>query len=252
VLLAATMALLAATPTQAELVAEGGLFADFQGDLKPKALPRHGVAPIGVWVDGTIKALPGETPPAVRQIKIELNRYGVLDVQGLPVCPKAMIATTNSEAALQRCKAALVGTGSFLAESEYPEQGSFPSSGRLLAFNGREGGKPVLYAHVYGTKPLESTRIITFKISRGHGSYGTVLTGELPTTLNPHGFIKKIRLSLHRRYRYRGKPRSYLAAGCPAAKGFSGAVFPFARASLAFSDGRVLRGTMTRTCRAKG
>jgi hypothetical protein len=250
--LAAAVALLVAAPTRAELVAEGGLFANFQGDLRPKALPRHGVAPISVWVDGTIKTLSGESPPAVREIKIELNRYGVLDVEGLPTCPKASIATTNAEIALQRCKAALVGTGSFLAESEYPEQGSFPSSGRLLAFNGSEKGKPVLYAHVYGTKPLESTRIITFEISRGHGSYGTILTGALPATLNPHGFIKKIGLSLHRKYRYRGERHSYLSAGCPAAKGFPGAVFPFARASLTFSDGRVLHGTMTRTCRAKG
>jgi hypothetical protein len=251
-LLAMAVVLLAAAPVRAELVAEGGLFANFKGDLKPKSLPRQGVAPVSVWVDGTIKTLSGDSPPALRQIKIELNRYGVLDVQGLPTCPKAMIATTNGEAALERCKAALVGSGSFLAESEYPEQGSFPSSGRLLAFNGRERGKPVLYAHVYGTKPLESTRIITFEISRGHGSYGTVLTGDLPPTLNPHGFIKRISLSLHRRYRFRGERRSYLSAGCPAAKGFPGAVFPFARASLSFSDGRVLRGTMTRSCRAKG
>lgn len=251
-LLATATTLLAAAPARAELVAEGGLFANFQGDLTPKALPRHGLAPIGVWINGTIKTLSGESPPALRQIKIELNRYGVLDVRGLPTCPKARIATTSREVALERCRAALVGQGSFLAESEYPEQGSFPSSGQLLAFNGRERGKSVLYAHVYGTKPLESTRIITFRISRGHGSYGTVLTGDLPPTLNPHGFIKRIGLSLHRRYRLRGERRSYLAAGCPAAKGFPGAIFPFARASLTFSDGRVLRGTMTRTCRAKG
>jgi hypothetical protein len=251
-LLAAVVALLAAAPARAELIAEGGLFADFQGDLRPKALPRHGLAPIGVWINGTIKTLSDSAPPALREIKIELNRYGVLDVEGLPTCPKDRIATTNRETALRRCGSALVGTGSFLAESEYPEQGSFPSAGKLLAFNGREGNAPVLYAHVYGTTPLESTRIITFRITHGHGSYGTVLTGDLPPTLNPHGFIRRIGLSLHRKYRVGGERHSYLAAGCPAAPGFTSAVFPFARASLTFSDGRALRATMTRSCRARG
>ena len=246
---AVALSLLAAAPAGAELVAHGGLFANFKGGLTPEALPRTSVAPIAVTIDGTIKSLTGGSPPAVRQIKIELNRYGVLDVEGLPTCPKARIAATNDVIALRRCRSALVGTGLFEAESEYPEQGSFPSSGGILAFNGREHGKPVLYAHVHGTEPLESTRIITFRISRGKGSYGTVLSGALPPSLNPHGFIKRIALRLHRNYRYRGKRHSYLSAGCPAPKNFPGAVFLFARASLSFSDGRVLRGTMTRSCR---
>ena len=246
--LAVALSLLSAAPAGAELVAYGGLFANFKGGLTPKALPRDAVAPISVTIDGSIKTLTGESPPALREIKIELNRYGVLDVEGLPTCPKARIAAINADKALQRCRPALVGGGLFFAESEYPEQGSFPSSGRILAFNGREHGRPVLYAHVYGINPLESTRILTFDISQGHGSFGTVLTGALPPSLNPQGFIKRLVLRLHRNYRYRGERHSYLSAGCPAPKGFPGAVFQFARASLSFSDGRVLRGTMTRSC----
>ena len=46
----------------------------------------------------------------------------------------------------------------------------------------------------------------------------------------------------------RGKPRSYLSAGCPAPVGFPGAVFPLARASFGFADGRVLSATMQRSC----
>jgi hypothetical protein len=251
-LLGAALSLLAAAPAGAELVAHGGLFADFQGGLTPTALPRDSVAPISVYIDGTVKTLSGESPPALRTIKIELNRLGVLDVEGLPTCPKAQIAATSDVIALKRCRSALVGGGSFLAESEYPEQGSFPSSGRILAFNGREHGRTVLYAHIYGTEPLESTRIITFGISHGHGSFGTVLTGQLPPTLNPKGFIRNLVLRLHRNYRYQGRRHSYLSAGCPAPPGFPGAVFPFARATLVFADGRALRATMTRSCRAKG
>jgi hypothetical protein len=250
--LAAALALLAAPPAGAELVLHGDLFVSFEGNLAPKALPRHSLAPISVWIDGTVKTVSGESPPALRQIKIELNRHGVLDFEGLPSCSKARLAATSDTIALRRCRKALVGGGSFLAASDYPEQQTFPSSGRILAFNGIEAGRHVIFAHVYGTKPLESTRIITFRIGRSGGAYGTVLTGVVPASLNPQGFIKRISLRLERTYRFRGERHSYLSAGCPAPEGFTNALFPFARASMKFSDGRVLRGTLTRSCRAKG
>jgi hypothetical protein len=250
--LTVALALSSVATVSAELVAHGDLFVNFKGGLAPKVLPRHSLAPITVWIDGTVRTLSGEAPPALRGIRIELNRHGKLDVEGLPTCPKERIASTNDVVALRRCGDAQVGSGGFFAASDYPEQGEFPSAGKILAFNGKEGGKPVIYAHVYGTRPLESTRIITFRISRRGGAYGTVLAANLPAALNPKGFIKNISLRLHRNYRYRGQQHSYLSAGCPAPSGFTAAVFPFARASMTFSDGRGLSGTMTRTCRARG
>jgi hypothetical protein len=250
--IAAALFLSLVSPAGAELVAHGDLFVSFQGGLSPQALPRNELAPITVVIDGTIKTLSGESPPALRQIQIELNRHGVMDTEGLPTCTKDQIASTPDSVALSRCKPALIGTGSFLANTNYPEQIEFPTSGKILAFNGEDKGRPVIFAHVYGTKPLASTRIITFKIQRKGGAYGTVLTGVLPPALNRYGFIKNISLKLHRNYTYKGKRHSYLSAGCPAPKGFPGAVFPFARASMSFSDGRALVGTLLRSCRVKG
>ena len=85
-LLAAALLLSIATSADAELVERGGLFVRFQGGLAPTALPRDSLAPISVSVDGTVKTLSGERPPALRRISIELNRGGVLDPRGLPVC----------------------------------------------------------------------------------------------------------------------------------------------------------------------
>ena len=84
-LLAAALLLSIATSADAELVERGGLFVRFQGGLAPTALPRDSLAPISVSVDGTVKTLSGERPPALRRISIELNRGGVLDPRGLPV-----------------------------------------------------------------------------------------------------------------------------------------------------------------------
>jgi hypothetical protein len=241
-----------ALPARAELVEHGGLFVNFKGGLEPTELPRTSRAPIGVSVVGVVKTLSGERPPALRRIVIALNRGGVLDAQGLPRCRRDQIKAASASDALAACRDALVGTGSYLARTAFPEQGAFPSNGKILAFNAVVDGHQAILAHVYGTDPVPITRIIVFDITRTGGTYGTVLSGELPVSVNRYGYVKRIGLSLFRRYSYRGHPRSYLSAACPAPAGFPAAVFPFARASMSFADGRTLSSTLTRSCRVRG
>lgn len=251
-LFAAALLFATAAPAGAELVERGDLFVRFQGGLAPTALPRDSLAPIAVSVDGTVKTLSGERPPALRQISIALNRGGVLDSRGLPVCRLDELISTADEQALANCGDALVGRGSYLAKTAFPEQLTFPSAGQILAFNAVVGGRPAIFAHIYGTEPVAMTRIITFHIRRGRGAYGTVITGALPPTLNRYGYVKRINLRLHRRFVRGGERRSYLAASCPAPAGFPGAAFPFARAAMTFADGRTLTSTLTRSCRVRG
>jgi hypothetical protein len=250
--LAVSLLLAIAAPAEAELVQHGDLFVRFEGGLSPTALPRDSLAPISVSVDGAIRTLSGERPPALRRISIELNRGGVLDPAGLPVCRMDELVSTPDRQALANCGGALVGSGSYLASTAFPEQLAFPSAGHILAFNAVVDGRPAILAHVYGTEPVAITRIIVFRIRHGRGAYGTTLTGALPPSLNHYGYIKHIDLSLHRRFSYRGEARSYLSAACPAPPGFPGAVFPFARASMAFADGRTLSSTLTRSCQVRG
>lgn len=249
---AAALLVLSTVPSaQAELVEHGDLFVKFKGGLAPTALPRNSLAPVSVSVDGTVRTLSGDRPPALRQISIELNRGGVLDSQGLPVCRYNELVSTPDSQALANCRSALVGSGGYLANTAFPEQLAFPSNGHILAFNSVIGGKPAILAHVYGTDPVAITRIITFHIRHSNGDFGTVLSGSLPPTLNRYGYIRHIYLNLHRRYSYRGQRRSYISAACPAPAGFPGAVFPFARASMAFADGRTLSSTLTRSCKVR-
>lgn len=240
-----------AVPARAELVEHGDLFVRFTGGLVPTKLPRDSRAPIEVSVQGTVKTLSGERPPALRRISIELNRGGVLDSRGLPVCRREDLASTGDGQALANCGDALVGRGSYLANTAFPEQLAFPAAGRILAFNARVGGRPAILAHIYGTEPVATTRIVTFRIQRRRGAFGTILSGSLPPSLNRYGYVRRIDLSFFRRFEYRGQPRSYLSAACPAPAGFPGAVFPFARASMGFDDGRTLSSTLTRSCRVR-
>jgi hypothetical protein len=237
---------------QAELIEHGGLFVRFSGGITPDALPRLSRAPISVRISGTVKTLSGERPPALRRIAIAINRGGRLDTRGLPVCREDQIDPSSTEEALAACGSALVGEGRFDAAVAFPEQSSFPSHGRIVAFNAVVDGRRAILAHVYGRKPVPITRIIIFRIRETPGTFGTVLNGSLPASVNRYGYVKSLSLSLHRNYTYRGRPHTYLSAACAAPAGFSGATFSFAHASMTFADGRTLASTLTRSCRVRG
>jgi hypothetical protein len=241
----------AAQVVQAELIERGDLFVHFSGGIAPQALPRTRLAPIAVSVGGTIKTLSGERPPALRQIRIELNRDGHLDTRGLPSCRYGQLVAASPAKALRACGPALVGDGEYRARTAFPEQDVFPSEGRILAFNAGRGGHREILAHVYGNDP-PLTRVIVFHVHERSGPFGTVISGDLPTAVNHYGYVVGIWLSLHRRFRYRGRSHSYISAACAAPAGFARALFPFARASMTFADGRTLSSTLTRSCRVSG
>src|SRR5215469_11714129 len=95
--------LLVVSGAEAELVERGDLFIKFQGGIEPTALPRGERAPITVGIDGTIRTLSGEHPPALRFISIAINRGGQIDTKGLPRCRRGQLEPATSEQALEAC-----------------------------------------------------------------------------------------------------------------------------------------------------
>jgi len=249
---AASILALGASLARADVTEHGKLLVAFNGGIAPAALPRGTPAPIAVSVGGTIKSLSGESPPALRKIEIALNRGGHLDNRGLPVCHLSQIQPSSKAEALKACAPALVGGGSYVASTAFPEGIAFPSQGRILVFNTVIGGQPAIFAYAYGNTPVPTTRVIVFRIHSAGGTYGTVLTGLLPATINRHGYLTSLQLSLHRNFIYHGRPRTYLSATCAAPAGFPGATFPFARVSMSFDDGRNLGTTLVRSCKVRG
>jgi hypothetical protein len=249
-LCAALIVLAAAALARAETVRKGTLQVAFAGSLSPKSLPREGVAPISVSVGGHVSTTDGSSPPQLRRITIEINRNGQLDYRGLPVCGLDQIQPSSNQGALASCHRSLVGEGSFSAEVKLPQQAPFPSNGKVLAFNGTDHGRPVIFAHVYGTEPVPTSYTLTMKIQRAKGTFGTKLVISLPEVTTNVGFVTGIDMTLQRRFTYRGERHSYLSAACPAPKGFPGAVFPLARISFAFAGRKPLGTTLTRDCKA--
>jgi hypothetical protein len=243
---------LAAPSASAELTREGNVQLAFDAEIAPKALPRAGVAPVSVGFSGQIATVDGSSPPQLRKVSIAINRHGRLDTKGLPTCRLDEIQPATTAGALAACGDARVGEGSFSADVVIPEQSPFPSDGEVVAFNGVQGGKPVIFAHVYGTEPIPTSFTLPLKVSRAKGRFGTVLSATLPNVTSSVAVITGLSLHLHRTYSFKGERHSYLAAGCPAPKGFPGTLYPLARASFDFAAAPTLTTTLTRSCQARG
>jgi hypothetical protein len=252
----AALALLAlaaiATTATAAVVQQGNLRITVLAQVQPYKLPQVGTAPIAVFVSGHIDTPAGGIPPQLRKMTIQVNRFGLLQSKGLPTCSLPEVQPASDERALSQCGDALVGSGKLYANVVFPDQRPYPTRGRLLIFNGRVKGKPVLFAHIYTQIPFATSFVITFQIKHIHkGSYGTELSASLPGALGDWGFIDRLKLTLKRKYTYKGDQLSYFNAGCPAPKGGKVASFPLARASFQFSEARKISLTVNKSCGVK-
>ncbi len=249
----AVLVALGAAIANAEIARKGKLQVKVSAKLAPRSLPRDGTAPISVFFSGAISTTDESQPPQLKQLRIEINRHGRLDYTGLPVCHPEEIQPASTGRALAACRRSLVGQGTFWASVIFAGQAPYPTKGRLLVFRGESKGRPVLLGQIYSAHPFATSFLIPFSISNvGHGTYGTVLTASLPGALGNWGYVTAIEMKLSRRYTYRGSTHSFISAGCPAPKGFPGAVFPLARTSFRFDGGRQVTSALTRTCRVRG
>src|SRR6202789_2317826 len=233
----------------AATIQQGNLRIGVLAQVLSYKLPRTEKAPIAVFVSGHVGMPTGEVPPQLQAMTVKVNRHGLLQSKGLPTCTLAQIKTASDERALKQCGDALVGSGRFWANVVFPAQRPYPTRGRLLIFNGEVKGKPVLSAHIYTPQPFASSFDITFSIRKIHqGPYGTELSASLPQALGNWGFVDRIKLTLRRKYSYRGRQLSYFNASCPAPKGTGAVSFPLAQASFAFSEGRAVSLRVQKSC----
>ena len=235
----------------AEVVQHAGIRLGFTAAMAPKRLPRHGMAPVAVSFDTTLTGI-GGPPPMLRRLSLGINREGRLQSKGLPRCRAAQIQPTTTADALRACGPALVGSGHFSAQVGFTGEAPFPSNGKVLAFNGSEDGRPAILLHVYGTDPAPTSYTFPLLIGHARGTFGTTLNAELPETAGTSGYITGLSLRLERTYRFAGRRRSFLSAGCPAPKGFPSVVFPLARARLGFAGTTKISATLTGSCEAIG
>ncbi|MFL5897844.1 MAG: hypothetical protein ACJ76D_05215 [Solirubrobacterales bacterium] len=250
VLMALAALLLVFVATAAGVVVQDGtLRITVHTQISPTKLPRDAPAPISVFVVGHVASAVGGIPPQLERMDIKVNRHGLLQRQGLPVCRTAQIKTATTQKALRLCAPALIGSGRFWAHIVLPDQPPYPTHGRLLIFNGRDGSSPLVLAHIFTSNPFPSSFVIAFSIRRIHqGAYGTELSATLPQALGSWGYVDRIKLNLGRRYTFGGEKLSYFNASCPAPAGTDRASFPLALSTFYFEAGRALRANVVKAC----
>lgn len=242
--LALASLLVLALPAAGEVVQKQGVRVAVVGSLAPQRLPRHGSVPVSVGVSGKIGFSNRATPPQLKRLSIAINRQGRFSFKGIPNCRIGRIDPSTTAQAMAACGSSLIGEGHFSADVRLPEQSPFPSEGKLLAFNGKVRGERAIFAHIYGTQPVDTSYVLPFLITHTSGTFGTTLEASLPQATGEWGFVTGISLKLNR--------RGFISAGCPAPEGISEAVFPMVRTSFGFAGGLKMSQTLNRSCKPSG
>jgi hypothetical protein len=250
---AAVLCFAVASLATAATIQDGGLRITVLSQVQPYKLPRKGTAPIAVFVGGSLKNASGGIPPQLNKLDVKVNRHGLLQSKGLPYCGIDQIQPASTERALEACGPAVIGSGQFWAHIVLAGQEPYPTHGRLLIFNGKKKGKPALLAHIYTSNPFNASFVISFSIRKIHqGPYGTELKASFPDALGSWGYVDRIKLTLKRKYTYKGKQLSYFNAGCPAPGNAPRTVFPLAYVSFSFAGREDMGASVPKSCGVRG
>jgi|SRR5215203_1354355 len=233
--------------SQAEVEQKDNLRVTFDADFAPHRLPRDRSAPVTVEIEGKIETIDGTHPPSLRWLEIDLHRSGRIFSAGLPTCSAPSLQSTSTRDAIERCGRSRIGGGSFSATVKLGKD--IPTTGQIIAFNSRKGGRQSVLLHLFADAPVRFTLVVPLTIGhRQDGQFGTVLRAKIPRLGGDLGSITAIQLKIGRRYSYRGKRRSYASAACGAPDPLHGGPFPFARANLRFEEHPKIQMTLVRYC----
>lgn len=227
-------------------VVAGPVEVEFNGGFRPKALSRKKPTPIKFFLSGKIAKTGGGHPPALREFNVETDRNGSIQTKGYPVCKPGRIQATNTRRALEACRKALVGRGTATAEIELLGQNPVLAKSALLVFNGgTRGGRTTLYVHAYISIPVPAAIVTTVKIRKvRRGRYGLEAISKIPPIAGGAGSVKFFKLTIDKKYRYRGRRVSVLTAKCRDGK-------LQARGEAVFEEGTRAKAEVLRTCRPK-
>jgi hypothetical protein len=117
----------------------------------------------------------------------------------------------------------------------------------VTAFNGvPNGGKPVVILHTYGTSPIQTTLVLVGTVTTTNKEgYGPRLDLEIPKIAGGTGALTDFQVTIAKKYKYKGKPASFISAKCPNSKKLK------TRSVFTFKDGQTSNPTYKQTCTQK-
>ncbi len=192
----------------------------------------------------TTTASNGVPVPANRAV-LDFDKNVKLYTRGIPTCTNAKLQNTTTSQAKGACPNAVVGSGK--ATVLIPVGTTvFTENVIVTAFNGvPQGGKPVLLVHTFGSTPVQVSTILTGVISNyNKRGYGPRLDVQIPPIAGGTASLTHFQTKVNRKYKYRGKRRSYVSAKC-ANKRLK------YRGAFTFADGQTLTPTGVQRCKQK-
>ncbi len=237
----ATLVVAAAASGRGALVEVNNLVLRADGAFEPRKLPRASFAPLEFEGRASIVSKDGTRPVPLRQVVVDFDHDGRVDSVGLPTCPPERIANATVEEARRLCKGAIVGRGKVAATIAL-STGLIEASSPLTIFNGPPlAGQPSAVLHAHFTEPGTQTFAIPVPIERRRGEFRYRVTIDLPPIAAGLGSLSLIEVKIGKRFKFKGKSRSYVSARCS-----DNLLRTHGRFS--FEDGTVIDGSVTKFC----
>ncbi|HEV7399154.1 MAG TPA: hypothetical protein VGN84_02685 [Solirubrobacterales bacterium] len=226
-----------------EVVRVGNLFFRDNGGISPMKLPRHENVPISANLNGRYGTIDGSHPPAITSVVADFDKTIQIDAKGLPTCREGQLTARSTADAEKACSEAIVGTGEGEVEVAFPEQTPFTAKGPIVLFNGGiHGGTTRLLIHTYVAVPAPTAVVVPVELTRIHrGHYGIHAVARIPRIAGGFGSVTRFRLTIDRKFTYKGKKESYLTARCPTGH-------YYAEGKILFADGSRLKITHALPC----
>ncbi|HEU4738752.1 MAG TPA: hypothetical protein VFS54_06690 [Solirubrobacterales bacterium] len=231
---------------RAVIIEAGTMVLRIDGGVSPKALPKHGLAPVTIHGSGALKTIDGSHPPALRTAIIDADKDLVVNVEGLPTCKIGQLRAVETERAEAACGDAIVGRGSATVEVAFPEQPPIRSTGPLVIFNaGERNGVTTFIGHAYVSVPAPTAVVGTAKVTRiKKGAFGLHVMVDVPPIAGGAGSVVAASIKLGRKYTSKGESRSVFSGSCSNGR-IEG------RGTFKYADGSSLSGGFPETCVAK-
>lgn len=243
---AAAIGLIGAATAFALRLNAGNIVVVADGGFTPTTMSKTKLTPITIHGYGKLSTLDGTLPPVLERIIFWFDKHGSVETRGLPVCTTARLKATTTPQARALCPGAIVGTGFGKAIVQFPESAPIPASSPITIFNGPpKHGNPTVIAHAHLTVPAPTTFLVPIEIQKVHdGRYGYKTNARIPRIAGGSGVPIYGRLSIGRKWTYKGKKMSYLNAYCP-----DGHLQ--AKGQFRFKDSTVMEGTFVKGCKGK-
>jgi hypothetical protein len=215
--LAVVLVAAAAATAKWTTVRVGNLVFKIEGQLAPRAFPRHEFAPASFRTRGRIATADGSHPPALREGIVYIDRNGAFDARGLPVCRAGQLQARDTRAARRVCGDAIVGTGLGSAEIAFAEQRPITVKSPITIFNGGvRGGTTTIYLHAFITVPVPAAIVSSFKFTKVKaGRYGMRGVAKIPVIAGSAGSVTSFDFKIKRTYTYKGRRKSFDLTKCP-------------------------------------